>query len=107
MSISAPISHIESTPGIAGGKPRIIGHRISVQDVVIWHERMRLSVDEIASDQDLTLSEVYAALSFYFDHREEIDDAMDSNNAYIEMMRRAGTPSVLQKRLRETGPVGE
>ncbi len=71
-----------------------------MQDVVIWHERMRLSVDEIATDHNLTLAEVYAALSFYFDHREEIDDAIDSSNAYIKMMR-ATTPSVLQKRLRE------
>ena|ERR1700722_13813652 len=104
MSRLAPISHIESPPGISG--QRIIGHRISVQDVVIWHECMRLSVDEIAADHDLTLSEVYAALSFYFDHREEIDDAIDSSNAYIEMMR-TGTPSVLQKRSMKTGQVGE
>jgi uncharacterized protein (DUF433 family) len=27
--------HIEVTPGIAGGKPRIVGHRITVQDVAI------------------------------------------------------------------------
>lgn len=27
--------HIEVTPGIAGGKPRIAGHRITVQDVAI------------------------------------------------------------------------
>lgn len=32
--------HIEITPGICGGKPRIVGHRIKVQDIVIWHERM-------------------------------------------------------------------
>lgn len=106
VSALAPISHIESTPRIAGGKPRIFGRRITVQDIVIWHERMRLSVDEIASDHDLTLSEVYAALSFYFDHRVEIDDAIDSSNAYIEMMR-ADIPSVLQQRLSETVKVRE
>lgn len=26
--------HIEITPGIAGGKPRIAGHRITVQNIV-------------------------------------------------------------------------
>lgn len=25
-------THIEVTPGVAGGKPRIAGHRITVQD---------------------------------------------------------------------------
>ena len=30
--------HIEITKGIAGGKPRIAGHRITVQNIVIWYE---------------------------------------------------------------------
>nr|WP_228020091.1 DUF433 domain-containing protein [Sphaerospermopsis sp. LEGE 08334] len=40
-------NHIEITPGICGGKPRIAGHRIKVQNIVIWYERMRMSPDEI------------------------------------------------------------
>lgn len=73
--MSAPVleRHIEITPGVAGGKPRIAGHRITVQDIVIWHERMGRSADEICAEYDLTLADVYAALAYYFDHREEID----------------------------------
>lgn len=41
--------HIESTPGICGGKPRIAGHRIRVEDIVVWHEKMGWSPDEIVS----------------------------------------------------------
>lgn len=40
--------HIETRPDIAGGKPRIAGHRITVCDIVMWHERLGKSVDEIA-----------------------------------------------------------
>ena len=40
MSINIIKEHIEITPGICGGKPRIAGHRIRVQDIVIWHEQM-------------------------------------------------------------------
>ncbi|MEO0014001.1 MAG: hypothetical protein RLZZ535_2390 [Cyanobacteriota bacterium] len=29
------LEHIEITPGVCGGKPRIAGHRIRVQDIVI------------------------------------------------------------------------
>jgi Protein of unknown function (DUF433) len=36
--------HIVSTPGVLGGKPRVAGHRIGVQDIAIWHERMGRSV---------------------------------------------------------------
>jgi uncharacterized protein (DUF433 family) len=39
--------HIEITPGVCGGKPRIAGHRIKVQDIVIWYEEMGMSPDEI------------------------------------------------------------
>jgi uncharacterized protein (DUF433 family) len=38
MVTTALDRHIEIDPEIAGGKPRIAGHRITVQDVVIWHE---------------------------------------------------------------------
>jgi uncharacterized protein (DUF433 family) len=80
-------SHIVSTPGVLGGKPRIAGHRISVQDVAIWHERMGMSVDEIASDYNLTLAEVYAALAYYFDHREEIDARIRQGATLIEELK--------------------
>jgi len=41
-------NHIEITQGVCGGKPRIAGHRIRVEDIAIWHERMGLSADEIS-----------------------------------------------------------
>lgn len=30
--------HIEITPGICGGRSRIAGHRLRVQDIVVWHD---------------------------------------------------------------------
>lgn len=53
---------IVSTPGVRGGKPRIDGHRITVADVAVWHERMGMSPDEIVYNYpSITLSDVYAA----------------------------------------------
>lgn len=54
----ALMQHIEVTSGITGGKPHIAGHRITVQDIVIWHERIGKSADEIASEHGLTLSDI-------------------------------------------------
>ena len=79
--------HIEITPGVAGGKPRIAGHRITVQDVVVWHERLGLSADEIASEYGLSLAEVYAALAYYYDHREEIDRSARADEAFVAALR--------------------
>ena len=73
-------SHIEITPDVCGGKPRIAGHRIRVQDVVLWTEEGR-SADEIVADfPQLSLSDVYAALAFYHDHRDEIDKDIREDN---------------------------
>lgn len=76
VDVDTVSGHIEITPGVAGGKPRITGHRITVQDVVVWHERVGLSADEIATEYDLSLADVYAALAYYYDHREKIDQAI-------------------------------
>jgi uncharacterized protein (DUF433 family) len=92
-------SHIEITPGTCGGKPRIAGHRIRVEDVVVWHERMGLSADEIVRRYpQLKLAEIYAALAYYYDHREEIDAQMEADEKFIEEMRRL-YPSKLKAKL--------
>jgi uncharacterized protein (DUF433 family) len=104
MSSKSLDDHIELTPDTAGGKPRIRGRRITVQDIVIWHERLGKSADEIAAEYDLTLADVYAALAYYFDHREEIDTRMTEGRAFAETLR-ARTPSLRDQKLRS--PRGE
>jgi uncharacterized protein (DUF433 family) len=91
--------HIEITPGVAGGKPRVAGHRITVQDIAIWSERMGKSVDEIATEYDLTLAEVHAALAYYFDHREEIDRSIREGTDAVATLR-GQTPSKVQAKLK-------
>src|SRR5438128_2252300 len=98
MAVQTLNQHIELTPDIAGGKPRIAGHRITVQDIVIWHERLGKTPDEIAAEYDLTLAEVYAALAYYFDHRAEIDQSISDGEAFVEALRQ-NTPSKLQRKL--------
>jgi uncharacterized protein (DUF433 family) len=82
------IQHIAVSPDVAGGKACIAGHRITVQNVVIWHERMGLSADEIASHYGLSLADVYAALAYYYDHRQEIDEAILADESYIAELRK-------------------
>ncbi len=97
--------HIEITPGIVGGKPRISGHRITVQNIAVWHERMGKSADEIATEYDLTLADVYAALAYYFDHRDEIDKSIREGEAFAEELRRSN-PSRLAQKLAAREPRG-
>ena len=90
--------HIEVTLGVAGVKPCIAGRRITVRDIVIWHERMGRSADEISAEHDLSLADVYAALAYYFDHRAEIDESIREGEAFAEALRER-TPSKLSRKL--------
>ncbi|PSQ25640.1 hypothetical protein BRD06_06735 [Halobacteriales archaeon QS_9_67_15] len=80
------------------GKPRIDGHRITVQNIAVWHDRLGWSADEIASEYDLDLSDIYAALSYYFANREAVDDSIEAGEAFVETLRQK-TPSLLQQKL--------
>jgi uncharacterized protein (DUF433 family) len=77
--------YIVKTPSVCGGKPRIAGHRIRVQDIVVWHEQLGWSPDEIVSHYpQLSLAKVSAALAYYDDHREEICQQMAEDEAFVE-----------------------
>lgn len=91
--------HIESRPDVLGGKPCVAGRRIAVEHIVVWHERLGLSADEIASQYDLELAEVYAALAYYFAHRAEISQSMQEGEAFVHSQREQ-TPSLLNEKFR-------
>ena len=81
------LTHIESTADVAHGRPRITGTRIRVQDIVLWTELGR-SPDEIVTGYPhIALSDVYAALAYYHDHREEIDSQIKNDDEFVERFR--------------------
>ena len=77
------VGYVVETPGICGGAPRIEGSRIRVSQIVLMTEQ-GISADEIASSfPHLTLAQIYAALSFYHDHRSQIDrEIRDANDEH-------------------------
>ena len=97
------IQHIESDPNKCGGKPCVAGTRIRVWDVHVWHNLRGQSPEQIVSDfPQLTLADVYAALAYYFDHREEIQrQAKDDDEFVAEMKRKQGVTKfdLLKQRL--------
>ncbi len=85
------------TAGVRGGKPRIAGHRITVADVAIWHERMGMSPDEIVSEYPtISLSDVHAALAYYYDNREQVDRDIQDGEEFAEKFR-SGSPSIFEE----------
>lgn len=98
--------HIEVTPGVCGGRARIAGHRIRVQDIVLWTEQGQ-SADQIVADfPQVSLADVYAALAYYHDHREEIDRQIREDDQFVAEMKARGGPGLLE-RLRRSGTGGD
>jgi uncharacterized protein (DUF433 family) len=96
-----PNERIVKTPGTCGGRARIAGHRVRVQDIVIWSEHRGMTPDEIVSHiPSITLADVHSALAFYFDHVQEIQDEIRADRAYAEEMRQRH-PSLLKEKLRQ------
>jgi uncharacterized protein (DUF433 family) len=93
--------HIQITPGICGGKPRIAGHRIRVQDIVIWYEHLNQSPDEIVYHHpSITLADVHAALAYYYDHLDDIRQDIRESEAFAKSLA-SQSPSILQRKLQE------
>lgn len=91
-------THIAIVPGYCGGKPHIAGHRIKVQHVAIWHEKGGLSPDEIvAGHPDLTLADVHAALAYYYDHRQEIDADIRTDDEFVAELKSASRSLLLRR----------
>ena len=78
--------YIVTDPDILGGEPIIEGTRTPVRAVVeLW--RQGLSPEEIPFHlPHLTLDQVFDALSFYSDHRDEIQAHIERNAVPDELI---------------------
>ena len=78
--------YITADEKILGGEPIIKGTRTPVRAIVeIW--RLGIPAEEIAKRlPHLTLAQVFAALSYYSDHQEEINDHILCNRIPDEMI---------------------
>jgi len=85
--------YIAVKAGLCGGKPHIVGHRVKVQHVAVWHERMGMSPEEIvATYPSLSLPAVYAALAFPA-HRPQIDADIEADDRFVAEMKAQAGPS--------------
>ncbi|MCL4456620.1 MAG: DUF433 domain-containing protein [Nitrospirae bacterium] len=80
MSTEVVHPYITFREDIGGGSPIIVGTRTRVSNLVAYH-KLGLSPEELAREfPHLTLSQIYDALSYYYEHREEIDREIDEDS---------------------------
>jgi uncharacterized protein (DUF433 family) len=94
--------YIAVKPGYCGGKPHVIGHRIKVQHIAVWRERMGMTPEEIVvSYPGLSLPAVFAALAYYHSHRAEIDADIAADQRFVADMKAKAGPSKLRDKRAE------
>ena len=94
------IEHISIDPEIRFGKPCIQGTRIAVIDIVNCYLKMEESLEKIAKDYDLSLASVHAAMTYYYDHREEFETRRAEGELFALDFAQ-DNPSLLQEKLRK------
>ena len=88
METTLSIDQIVQNPKVRGGQPIIRGTSIRVADVAIaaiFHDQ---DADGISSWYGLSLSQVYAALSYYYEHKAEIDEAIKQQIAEAQELKK-------------------
>jgi uncharacterized protein (DUF433 family) len=93
-------AHIVCTPGVMGGEPRIDRYRIRVRDIVAARDVDGSSPHDIVRHvyPFLTLAEVYAALAYYEDHKDEIDALERADDEFVERFLRENPERVVDMR---------
>jgi uncharacterized protein (DUF433 family) len=105
----AQMRQIELRPN-RNGQPRayIAGTRVRVQDIYAMAEVQGRSADEIVrSLPHLTLAQVYAALAYYFDHREAILDEVRQDETFVREFRAMTGPGPLESKINRAAGNGD
>lgn len=81
------INLIVSNPDMRGGRPYIAGTGVRVMDVVmatLFHNQMP---DDIAAAYGISLAQSHAALAYYYEDKNQIDDAIREQIAEAKTLK--------------------
>jgi|MTBAKSStandDraft_1061840.scaffolds.fasta_scaffold28998_2 uncharacterized protein (DUF433 family) len=82
--------HIERKKGVCGGDPVIAGTRISVRLIAELEQSGHTADEIITMYPHLSHAQVYEALSYYYDHKTEIDRSIEENKEEYWMEKTKG-----------------
>jgi len=95
------LTHVEIRETRAGQQRAFItGTRLRVADVYVCHELQGLSPDQIvAAYPQLSLGQVHGALSYFFDHADEIRREIHEDDVLIKTFQTQFGPGPLATKL--------
>lgn len=86
------------------GVPVIDGSNTKVVEVVLSHTSYQWDPDEVqAYHPHLTRGQVYSALAYYWDHKEELDQDIQKRIDRVEEIQKTVKPSRIREKLKAQG----
>ncbi|HEX8681788.1 MAG TPA: DUF433 domain-containing protein [Ardenticatenaceae bacterium] len=83
------------------GVPVIAGTTMKVIELVLAHQAYSMGPDELHdSFPYLSMGQIYSALAYYWDHKEELDEDIQRRHELVEQIRRELGTSPLMERLK-------
>lgn len=81
--LSTEHPYIVKAVGVCGGRPIIRGTRIPVQAIVEYY-RLGMDAYQILTElPHITAAQLHDALSYFYDHKEEIEAGIDADHQLI------------------------
>lgn len=101
-AVLTPSSHVRVDEA---GRAWVDGTSYKVLDIVADHTVHGFSPAEIQYQhyRELTLAQIHSALAYYYDHRTELDEAIQREVSAIDRARATAGESPAVKRLRTEG----
>ena len=90
-------SHITKDPEICGGKACIDGTRIRVVDIVSLKRQGYAPEKMLEAYPALNLAQVYAALSYSYEHPEEIEASFEEDRSWEAEHQRSKAEYLIRK----------
>jgi uncharacterized protein (DUF433 family) len=86
------------------GVARLAGSRIKVTQLAVDHVALGMTPEQIRDAfPPLTLRKIHAALSYYFDHKVELDAQIEAADRMADRLRAEAGESDFVKRMRAEG----
>jgi len=96
MRFSPPLQVLERGPG---GE---VSESPTIEDIVAMYVINESPIDWITEEFGLTYAQIYAALSYYYDHKEAVDRAMDETEALASKIGLNSQAHLVQIRARQS-----
>src|ERR1700688_150038 len=84
---------LSRSSSICGGRIRIEGTRVTVQQVVTCYQRGLTQEEIVEQYPHINLAQIYAALAYYHANRDEIDRELEAETAdFLRLAKESATP---------------